>query len=79
MRLISWENTCLTDDQGAVTHVIATGIDITEARRRHDAMRGLETVGRLLAEQGPIPSALDARAGRDAGADGLPLPVAVPG
>jgi diguanylate cyclase (GGDEF)-like protein/PAS domain S-box-containing protein len=60
LRLISWQNTCLTDDQGAVTHVIATGIDITEARRRHDALLGIETVGHMLAEQGPIPSALDA-------------------
>jgi diguanylate cyclase (GGDEF)-like protein/PAS domain S-box-containing protein len=59
-RLISWDNTCLTDDQGAVTHVIATGIDITEARRGDDALHGIETVGRLLAEQGPVPGALDA-------------------
>jgi diguanylate cyclase (GGDEF)-like protein/PAS domain S-box-containing protein len=60
LRLISWENTCLTDDQGAVTHVIAAGIDITEARRGDDALHGIETVGRLLAEQGPVPPALDA-------------------
>ena len=60
LRLISWENTCLTDDQGAVTHVIATGIDITEARRGDDALHGMAVVGRLLAEQGPVPSALDA-------------------
>jgi len=59
-RLISWDNTCLTDDQGAVTHVIATGTDITEARWRDDALRGIVTVGRLLAEQGPVPAALDA-------------------
>lgn len=59
-RLISWENTCLTDEQGVVTHVIATGIDITEARRADDAVRGIETVGRLLAEQGPVEPALDA-------------------
>ncbi len=59
-RLIAWENTCLTDAQGAVTHVIATGIDVTEARRADDALRGIETVGRLLAEQGPVPSTLDA-------------------
>ena len=58
--LIAWQNTCLTDAQGAVTHVIATGIDITEARRADVALRGIETVGRLLAEQGPVPSALDA-------------------
>src|SRR5665811_1587771 len=54
------DNTCLTDDQGTVTHVIATGIDITEARRGEDALHGIETVGRLLAEQGPVPGALDA-------------------
>jgi diguanylate cyclase (GGDEF)-like protein/PAS domain S-box-containing protein len=60
LRLVSWQNTCLTDAKGAVTHVIATGIDITEARRRHEAMRGFETIGRLMAEHGPIPSALDA-------------------
>jgi diguanylate cyclase (GGDEF)-like protein/PAS domain S-box-containing protein len=60
LRLIAWENTCLTDEQGAVTHVIATGIDITEARRGEEALHGIETVGRLLAEQGPVPAALDA-------------------
>ena len=59
-RLIHWENTCLTDEQGTVTHVIATGIDVTEVRRGEDALRGIETVGRLLAEQGPTPSVLDA-------------------
>ncbi len=59
-RLLSWENTCLTDDRGTVTHVIATGIDITEARRADEALHGIETVGRLLAERGPAPSALDA-------------------
>ena len=59
-RLIRWENTCLTDDRGSVTHVIATGIDITEARRGEDAVRGIEAVGRLLAERGPVPHALDA-------------------
>ncbi len=59
-RLISWENTCLTDDAGSVTHVISTGIDITDARRGDDALHGIETVGRLLAEQGPVPAALDA-------------------
>ena len=59
-RLIRWENTCLTDPKGSVTHIIATGIDITEARRGEDAVRGIETVGRLLTEQGPVPHALDA-------------------
>ncbi len=39
--------------------MISTGNDITEARRRHEAMRGLEAVGQLLAEHGPSPAALD--------------------
>ena len=60
LRLVRWETTCLTDEQGNVAHVIATGIDITDARRGDDALHGIEVVGRLLAEQGPVPSALDA-------------------
>ena len=31
-RLIAWWNTCLTDDAGAITHVVAAGTDITERR-----------------------------------------------
>ncbi len=38
LRLISWVNTCLTDDSGVVTHVIATGIDITERRRTEERL-----------------------------------------
>lgn len=60
VRLISWENTCLTDAAGTVTHVISTGIDITDAHRGDEALHGIETVGRLLAERGPVPGALDA-------------------
>jgi diguanylate cyclase (GGDEF)-like protein len=40
--------------------VIAAGVDITEARRRHDALRGIATIGRILSEQGPVPAALEA-------------------
>ncbi len=60
LRLIRWENTCITDEAGAVTHVIATGIDVTDARRGEEALLGIETVGRLLAEHGPAPEVLDA-------------------
>ncbi len=60
LRLIRWENTCLTDEHGAVTHVIGTGFDATDARRRDDALHGIEVVGRLLTERGPVSSALDA-------------------
>lgn len=31
-RLIAWSNTCIADARGQVLHVIATGIDVTEAR-----------------------------------------------
>ncbi len=47
-RLISWSNTCLTDDGGAVEHVIGTGIDITDQREAEDERQ------RLLAEQNLI-------------------------
>ena len=32
LRLIEWSNTVLTDADDAVTHVVGTGIDVTEAR-----------------------------------------------
>lgn len=60
IRLIAWENTRLADASGTVSHLIATGIDVTEARRGDDALRGVETVGRLLAERGPDAATLDA-------------------
>jgi diguanylate cyclase (GGDEF)-like protein/PAS domain S-box-containing protein len=39
LRLISWENTSLTDERGAVTHVIATGIDLTERKRAAEELQ----------------------------------------
>ena len=32
LRLIEWSNTALTDADGAVTHVVGTGVDVTETR-----------------------------------------------
>lgn len=32
LRIIRWRNTALTDEQGEVTHIIATGADLTERR-----------------------------------------------
>ncbi len=60
LRLISWSNTCLTDDAGAVTHVIATGTDITEERRAANALSGIALVGQVLASHGPTEASLDA-------------------
>ncbi len=32
LRLIEWSNTALTDPNGSVTHIVGTGIDVTEMR-----------------------------------------------
>ena len=53
LRLISWENTCLTDDRGAVTHVIATGIDITERKRAAEKLQYELGLMRALMENLP--------------------------
>jgi PAS domain S-box-containing protein len=37
-RLIAWSSTVLRADNGAVTHIIATGIDVTERKRLSDAV-----------------------------------------
>jgi diguanylate cyclase (GGDEF)-like protein/PAS domain S-box-containing protein len=52
LRLIAWSDVCFFDDQGRATHLISTGIDITEERRGDEAMRGVEAVGTLLAKTG---------------------------
>lgn len=39
LRLITWSNTCLLDEQGAVKYVIGTGLDITERRRAEEEAR----------------------------------------
>jgi diguanylate cyclase (GGDEF)-like protein/PAS domain S-box-containing protein len=52
LRLIAWSDVCFFDDDGRVTHLISTGIDITEERRGDEAMRGIEAVGTLLAKAG---------------------------
>lgn len=38
-RLIAWRNTCVADTRGDVTHIIGTGIEITERRQAEDAQR----------------------------------------
>ncbi|MGH6720055.1 MAG: PAS domain S-box protein, partial [Alphaproteobacteria bacterium] len=58
LRLISWSNVCFFDDQGSLTHIVSTGIDITDERRADDALLGIETVGTLLAKHGPTPESL---------------------
>lgn len=53
LRLISWSDACFFDGRGSLTHIVSTGIDITDERRADDALRGIEAVGTLLARQGP--------------------------
>ncbi|MDO8483873.1 MAG: GAF domain-containing protein, partial [Candidatus Limnocylindrales bacterium] len=60
LRLISWSDVSFFDEQGSLTHIVSTGIDITDERRADDALRGIETVGTLLAKHGPTPDALAA-------------------
>jgi diguanylate cyclase (GGDEF)-like protein/PAS domain S-box-containing protein len=41
LRLISWSSTALTAEDGTVTHIVGTGIDITERRHLEDRLRHL--------------------------------------
>jgi two-component system, sensor histidine kinase and response regulator len=38
-RLIAWSSTCLLDGDGAITHIINTGMDITDQRRSEERLR----------------------------------------
>ena len=59
-RLIAWLDSCFFDDEGALTHIVSTGLDITDERRGEEALRGIETIGALLATTGPTPDTLTA-------------------
>lgn len=58
LRLVSWSNVSIYDEDGALTHLVSTGIDITDERRAQVALRGIEEIGTLLAKQGPTPQSL---------------------
>jgi PAS domain S-box-containing protein len=60
LRLISWSDVCYFNDAGQATHLISTGIDITDKRRGEEAMRGIEAVGTVLAKAGPTPESMAA-------------------
>jgi diguanylate cyclase (GGDEF)-like protein/PAS domain S-box-containing protein len=60
LRLIAWSDVCFFDDDGHATHLISTGIDVTDERRADEAMRGIEAVGTLLATTGPTAESMAA-------------------
>jgi diguanylate cyclase (GGDEF)-like protein/PAS domain S-box-containing protein len=60
LRLIAWSDVCFFDDEGRATHLISTGIDITDERRAGEALRGIEAVGALLAKTGPTAESMAA-------------------
>jgi diguanylate cyclase (GGDEF)-like protein/PAS domain S-box-containing protein len=41
LRLITWSNTAITDPDGTVTHIVGTGIDVTERRGMEERLRYL--------------------------------------
>lgn len=60
LRLISWSNVSIYDEAGELSHIVSTGIDITDERRTQHALRGVEEVGTLLAKEGPTPESMGA-------------------
>jgi diguanylate cyclase (GGDEF)-like protein/PAS domain S-box-containing protein len=60
LRLIAWSDVCFFDDEGHATHLISTGIDVTDERRGADALRAIEAVGTLLAKTGLTPESMTA-------------------
>jgi diguanylate cyclase (GGDEF)-like protein/PAS domain S-box-containing protein len=63
-RLVAWSNTALSDDAGALTHLIATGIDITERRAAEMGRREAEERFRLAFDNAPIGMCLVGPGGR---------------
>jgi diguanylate cyclase (GGDEF)-like protein/PAS domain S-box-containing protein len=60
LRLISWLDTCFFDEAGSLTHIVSTGLDISDERRAEATLRGIEPIGTLLAKRGPTPDTLTA-------------------
>lgn len=52
-RLMDWSNRVLRNSRGGVDYVVCTGSDITERRRRNDALRQREREFKALVENAP--------------------------
>src|SRR5262249_19715039 len=63
-RHVAWSNAALVDDAGVVTHVIATGIDITERRAAEIGLRDARERFRLAFDNAPIGMCLVGMDGR---------------
>ncbi len=63
-RHVAWSNAALVDDAGEVTHVIATGIDMTERRAAEMGLREAQERFRLAFDNAPIGMCLVGRDGR---------------
>jgi PAS domain S-box-containing protein len=66
-RLISWENSTLSDEQGAVEYVICTGIDVTVRRQAEEALKrrteeltALNLIATTISQSGKLDSILTA-------------------
>ena len=60
IRRIAWSDTYLLDDERRLSYIVSVGVDVTDQRRADDALRGIETVGTVLAKSGPTAEALAA-------------------
>lgn len=47
-RLITWSNTAILDESGEVRHVIATGLDVTERKKRETLAAELNRISQLV-------------------------------
>ena len=54
LRFIEWSNSAVTDERGHVTHIIGTGIDVTEKRAADQALQNSDARFRRLAENLPL-------------------------
>jgi PAS domain S-box-containing protein len=52
-RLIHWASRAIRDDDGVLTSIIGTGVDITDSRRTEEALRASEARYRTLMQNAP--------------------------